>query len=319
MLVLNENETAAALGWDPLIAALKEMFAGDCQMPVRHHHTMEVPGRAEATLLLMPAWLPGRYCGVKLVSVFPDNHLSGLPAVQGGYLLTSGETGTLLALIDGSVLTARRTAAASALAAHYLAREDASHLLVVGTGRLSLHLIEAHATVRPLNRISVWGRNLAKAEETAAAARELGFAAEAVDTLEPCVHQADIISCATLANDPLMCGDWLKPGAHLDLVGGFRPSMREADDVAIRRARVYVDTRGGAMTEAGDIVQPLANGSLTPEGICGELSELVRGTIHGRGSPEEITLFKSVGAALEDLAGAILAYETVKGLRQKTG
>ncbi|MCF1435838.1 ornithine cyclodeaminase family protein [Agrobacterium vitis] len=312
MLVLNEDETAHALGWANLIGALKDMFACDCRMPVRHHHTVEVPGRADATLLLMPAWLPGKYCGVKLVSVFPDNHLSGLPAVQGGYLLTSGETGAMLALIDGGVLTARRTAAASALAASYLARKDASHLLMVGTGRLSLHLIEAHASIRPLTQISIWGRNSAKAEETAAAARALGFSAQAVTEIEEVARQADIISCATLSTDPLIKGDWLKPGAHVDLVGGFRPVMREADDTAIRRARVYVDTRAGAMAEAGDIVQPLRNGSLTAEQIQGELTELVKGTVDGRKSAEEITLFKSVGAALEDLAGAILAYETVK-------
>ncbi|MBB4954705.1 ornithine cyclodeaminase [Agrobacterium vitis] len=312
MLVLNENDTARALEWSALIAALKEMFSAECEMPVRHHHNMHVPGRADATLLLMPAWLPGQYCGVKLVSVYPDNHMSGLPAVQGGYLLTSGATGEMLALVDGGVLTARRTAAASALAASYLTRDDASRMLMVGTGRLSLNLIEAHASVRALDHISIWGRNAENAETTAAEARAKGFNAHAVTLLEEAVRQADIISCATLATEPLICGDWLKPGAHVDLVGGFKPSMREADDAAILRANVYVDTRAGAMAEAGDIVQPLANGSLTAEKICGELSELVRGTVKGRNSAEEITLFKSVGAALEDLAGAILAYETFR-------
>ncbi|TWD53185.1 ornithine cyclodeaminase [Agrobacterium vitis] len=312
MLVLNEHETERALAWPALIQALKVMFSSPCEMPVRHHHNMNVPGRADATLLLMPAWLPGQYCGVKLVSVYPDNHLSGLPAVQGGYLLTSGKTGEMLALVDGGVLTARRTAAASALASSYLSRDDASHMLMVGTGRLSLRLIEAHSTVRPLRQISIWGRNAANAEATAAQARAKGFNAEAISSLEDAARQADIISCATLATDPLISGDWLKPGAHLDLVGGFKPSMREADDAAIRRAKVYVDTRAGAMAEAGDIVQPLANGSLSAEKICGELSELVRGAAKGRNSADDITLFKSVGAALEDLAGAILAYETVR-------
>lgn len=312
MLVLNEHETERALAWPALIQALKVMFSSPCEMPVRHHHNMNVPGRADATLLLMPAWLPGQYCGVKLVSVYPDNHLSGLPAVQGGYLLTSGKTGEMLALVDGGVLTARRTAAASALASSYLSRDDASHMLMVGTGRLSLHLIEAHSTVRPLRQISIWGRNAANAEATAAQARAKGFNAEAISSLEDAARQADIISCATLATDPLISGDWLKAGAHLDLVGGFKPSMREADDAAIRRAKIYVDTRAGAMAEAGDIVQPLANGSLSAEKICGELSELVRGAAKGRNSADDITLFKSVGAALEDLAGAILAYETVR-------
>lgn len=312
MLVLNEGDTAEALEWPALIAALKAMFSAECEMPVRHHHNMQVPGRSDATLLLMPAWLPGQYCGVKLVSVYPDNHLSGLPAVQGGYLLTSGATGEMLALVDGGVLTARRTAAASALAASYLARSDASRMLMVGTGRLSLNLIEAHASVRPLDHIAVWGRNEENAKATAAEARAKGFNAHAVPSLEEAARDADIISCATLSTEPLISGDWLKPGAHVDLVGGFKPSMREADDAAIVRSHVYVDTRAGAMTEAGDIVQPLANGTLTPETICGELSELVRGTVKGRNSAQDITLFKSVGAALEDLAGAILAYETFR-------
>lgn len=312
MLVLNEGDTARVLEWPALITALKAMFSAECEMPVRHHHNMQVPGRSDATLLLMPAWLPGQYCGVKLVSVYPDNHLSGLPAVQGGYLLTSGATGEMLALVDGGVLTARRTAAASALAASYLARSDASRMLMVGTGRLSLNLIEAHASVRSLDHILIWGRNDESAKATAAEARAKGFNAHAVPLLEEAARDADIISCATLATEPLISGDWLKPGAHVDLVGGFKPSMREADDAAIVRSHVYVDTRAGAMTEAGDIVQPLANGSLTPEKICGELSELVRGTVKGRNSAQDITLFKSVGAALEDLAGAILAYETFR-------
>ncbi|MDQ0458470.1 ornithine cyclodeaminase family protein [Rhizobium paknamense] len=310
MLVLNEQETIAALDWSALIDALERMFASDCVMPVRHHHDVKVPNRADATLLLMPAWVPGGYCGVKLVSVYPDNHLSGLPAVQGSYLLTSGQTGETLALINGNALTARRTAAASALAARYLAREDASRLLMVGTGRLSLNVIEAHAKVRSIREVSIWGRNTANAEKTAEQARELGFDAIAVTDLEKAARQADIISCATLATEPLIKGEWLQPGSHLDLIGGFKPSMREADDRAIARARVFVDTRAGAMSEAGDIVQPLQNGSLKPEAICGELAELVGARVPGRRRPDEITFFKSVGAALEDLAGAILAYET---------
>lgn len=312
MLVLDEAQTRSALAWPALIDAIGEMFTRACVMPVRHHHAMEAPGERDATLLMMPAWVPGHYSGVKVLSVFPDNGTRGLPAIYGTYLLSSGKTGEMLAIVDGGELTARRTAATSALAAKYLAREDASTLLVCGTGRLSLNLMQAHAVVRPLGRILVWGRNPETAGKTAEEARALGLPAEVAPDLEAAARTADIISCATLSNDPLIKGEWLRAGAHLDLVGGFKPDMRETDDTAIRRASVFVDTRAGAMHEAGDIVQPLKSGALTPEGIRAELAELVGGTRPGRQEADEITLFKSVGAALEDLAGAILAYEQMK-------
>jgi ornithine cyclodeaminase len=309
MLILDQNQTSHCLEWSALIGALDTMFQGDCVMPVRHHHKVDVPGESDATLLLMPAWQPGHYIGVKLVSVFPDNHLRSLPAIHGSYLLSSGRTGELLAVIDGGELTARRTAAASALAARHLAREDASRLLVVGTGRLSVNLIEAHSRVRPIQAVSVWGRDRKKAERAADEARALGFAVEVADDLESAARQADIISCATLSRAPLIRGEWLKPGSHLDLIGAFTKDMRESDDEAVRRARVFVDTRAGAFAEAGDILQAIASGAIAKDHVQGELAELVKGH-GGRRSAEDITLFKSVGAALEDLAGAILAYET---------
>jgi ornithine cyclodeaminase len=312
MLVLDENETREALAWPALIDALSNMFNDDCVAPVRHHHEMEVPGERDATLLLMPAWLPGRYAGVKILSVFPDNAQRALPAIFGTYLLSSAKTGEMLAAIEGGELTARRTAATSALAARYLAHPEARELLVCGTGRLSLNLLQAHSITRPLQRLRIWGRSIDKAEELAGQARALGLAVEAVRDIEAAARTADIISCATLSNEPLISGDWLKPGAHLDLIGGFKPDMREADDAAIRRSSVFVDTRAGAMREAGDIVQPLKSGVLAEDDIKAELAELTGGKHAGRNSGDEITLFKSVGAALEDLAGAVLAYETMK-------
>ncbi|XUY26743.1 ornithine cyclodeaminase family protein [Agrobacterium sp. rho-8.1] len=311
MLVLNAEETRDALRWPALIEAIETMFQGQCIMPVRHHHEVEVPGESDATLLMMPAWVPGSYIGVKILSVFPDNGLRALPAIFGTYLLSSGKTGEMLAVIEGGELTARRTAATSALAAKYLAREDASSLLMVGTGRLSLNLMQAHATTRKLTSFQIWGRNAAAAEKTAEEARLLGFDARACDDLEEAARKADIISCATLSQEPLIKGDWLKPGAHLDLVGAFKPTMRESDDVAVRRATVYVDTFDGTLKEGGDIVQPLQAGIIQRDDIRAELSDLVTGRHKGRQSENEITLFKSVGAALEDLAGAILAYESV--------
>lgn len=313
MLQLNLEATRAALEWRPLIEALRAMFKSGCEMPVRHHHDFEVPGEADGTLLLMPAWVPGKYIGVKLATVVPGNGSRGLPAVMATYCLSSGRTGEMLALIDGGELTARRTAAASALAADYLARKDAGHLLVVGTGRVVENLIGAHSAVRPIRRVSVWGRDRAKAEALAAkVARDQGLEARAVGDLGAALGEADIVSAATLSEAPLIKGARLSPGCHVDLVGAFKPSMRESDDEAIRRAQVFVDTREGATKEGGDIVQPLQSGVLKRENIRGDLFELARGIAPGRMAQDEITLFKSVGAALEDLAGAILAYETAK-------
>jgi len=309
MLVLNEAETRTALPFADLIDALRHMFANGCEMPVRHHHDVNVPGEAAATLLLMPAWQPGTYIGVKMVSVFPGNTGRGLPAIHGSYLLSSGKTGQLLAIIDGAELTARRTAAASALAADYLAVKDARRLLMVGAGRLSQNLIEAHASIRPVAEVAIWARDPRKAALTAAQLDLPGVTVSVVTDLEAATRAADIISCATLSSEPLIRGDWLKPGSHLDLVGAFKPSMRETDDAAVVRAEIFVDTRDGALSEGGDLVQPIKSGIITPASVHADLADLAKGLHAGRGSDQAITLFKSVGAASEDLAGAILAYE----------
>jgi alanine dehydrogenase len=307
MQTLDAAEVEHRLDFPSLIDRLREMFRAGCELPTRHHHPVEVPDAPGAILLLMPAWQVGRHIGVKMVTVFPGNGAKSLPAVMGIYTLLDGLTGQPLALIDGPMLTLRRTAAASALAASYLARRDASHHLMIGTGALAPHLIQAHATARPIRRISVWGRNTDKARDLAARLQANGLPAEASEDLETSAREADIVTTATLSAEPVVKGAWLKPGAHLDLVGAYTPKMRETDDDAVRRGRVYVDTRAGATKEAGDIVQPLASGVLKE--VVGDLFDLTRGQVQGRGSVEEITVFKSVGTALEDLAAAQLVYE----------
>ncbi len=293
-----------------LIDAIAALFREGCEVPLRHHHTIETGG-APATLLLMPAWRNQRHLGIKIVTVFPDNGARDLPAVIGQYLLLSAQTGEPLALMDGTALTRRRTAAASALASRFLSRPDSFRMLMVGTGALAPHLIRAHATVRPIREVAIWGRTPAKAEALAARfnsgdMKHLKIAAHAASDIERTIGAADIISCATLAQQPLVQGAWLKKGQHLDLVGGFTPAMREADDEAVARSRVFVDTRQGASKEAGDIVQPLNNGTLQPERIVADLFELCREEKRGRQAAGDITLFKSVGTALEDLAAAEL-------------
>jgi ornithine cyclodeaminase len=319
MLTISAAEVDRALTFPGLVETLRTAFRDGAVQPVRHHHAIERPDGAASTLLLMPAWSDfhaagtsrGGHVGVKIVTVSPDNNAIGKPAVMGLYLLLNGVTGEPEALIDGQRLTQWRTACASALAASYLAREDASRLLVVGAGALSPFLAKAHAAVRPIDTIRIWNRTPANAEKVAAALRAEGFSAEAASDLDTELGRADIVSSATISTDPLIKGALLKSGAHVDLVGGFTPEMREADDEAIRRARVFVDTRAGATKEAGDIVQPLASGVLKAEAIAAELSELARGEKRGRESAGEITLFKSVGAALEDLAAGIAVYRAL--------
>jgi alanine dehydrogenase len=310
MLVLDAEQVRRALDWRPTIEALRGMFKRGCKVPLRHHHSIAAPG-GDATLLLMPAWTED-FLGVKIVSVFPGNATLGLPAVCGSYVLNDGRTGEPLAVIDGGELTARRTAAASALAAEFLARPDASRLLIVGTGRLAPYLAMAHAAVRPIQHIEVWGRRSDRAAEVAARLRACGLNAEVATDLAAAVGLADVVSCATLSHTPLVEGRWLHEGTHIDLVGGFTPQMREADDEAVRRASVFVDTRQGACVEAGDIVMPIASGLLAPSDIRADLFDLCAGTHQGRLSQSEITLFKSVGTALEDLAAAALAYERTR-------
>jgi alanine dehydrogenase len=309
VLVLEAEHIRNALDRLSTINALDIMFRDGCEAPVRHHHTVTVPEAPKATMLLMPAWSTGKYLGIKIANVFPGNGSINLPAVQAVYLLFSGKTGELLASMDGGELTARRTAAASALAARYLAREDASRLLIVGTGRLSQHIAASYAAIRPITEVMVWGRNSEKAEAVVRNLEADGIRARFVVDLASAIPQADIVSCATLSRDPIVRGEWLSPGTHLDLIGGFTPEMREADDEVVRRSSIFVDTREGAVVEAGDIVVPLRNGILKESDIRADLPELARGKHLGRTSDSEITLFKSVGASQEDLAAAALAFE----------
>jgi ornithine cyclodeaminase/alanine dehydrogenase-like protein (mu-crystallin family) len=320
MLTISAGEVDRALTFPGLVETLRTAFREGAVQPVRHHHTIERPTGAASTLLLMPAWTDfnaahakGGHIGVKIVTVSPDNNAIQKPAVMGLYLLLDGVTGEPQALIDGQRLTQWRTACASALASSYLARQDASKLLVVGAGALSPFLARAHSAVRPICEIGIWNRTQANAEKVAAELRSEGFPAAAAGDLDAALGDADIISSATISTTPLIKGAMLKPGAHVDLVGGFTPMMRESDDDAIHRARVYVDTRAGATKEAGDIVQPLASGVLSKDAIVADLHELARGEKKGRETVDEITLFKSVGAALEDLAAGIAVYKAVKG------
>jgi ornithine cyclodeaminase len=314
LLHLDGSALATRLVRSTLIARLEQAFAANNATPVRQRYDL---GGTDAgkTLLLMPGWRTNGGLGVKLVTVFADNALRSLPAVHACYVLFDATTGAPRAILDGNELTLRRTGAASALAAKYLARPDAERLLMVGTGELAPHIVLSHATVRPLKSVLIWGRRIEKARQTAASLQGHGFSVDTCDDLQAGVAWADIVSCATLSQKPLIAGRWLRPGQHLDLIGAFRPDMREADDEAITRAQLYVDTRAGALSEAGELVQTLAAGLIQPADIKAELSDLVRGAVPGRTTADAITLFKSVGTAIEDLAAAELAVEASERTR----
>lgn len=304
MKLIDAAATRQALDFKSLIAALERLFIEGCEVPPRHVHAIG----EDLSTLLMPAWQPGRYLGIKTVHIAPGNSALGLPGLHSSYQLFDAKTGVPLAQIDGNEITSRRTAAASALAASRLARPDARTLLVVGTGRIGRLLPDAYRAVLPIEQVLVWDRKPASAQALAAQLSEQGLAARAVTELDAATAQADIISCATLATTPLIQGRWLPPGSHLDLIGSFTPTMREADDDCFVDAAVWVDTEE-ALRKSGDLLHPIASGVFSAAQLRGTLADLCRG-VPGRRKPAERTVFKSVGTALEDLAAAMLVYES---------
>lgn len=307
--------TRAALPFDQLIVALREMFIAGCEVPLRHNHTIELPGGATGTTLLMPAWRSDSFYGVKTVNIFAGNAALGLPGLHSTYILYEASTGRPLAQIDGNEITSRRTVAASALAASFLARPDAATLLIVGTGRVAQLIAQAYRTILPIKKVLVWGRQPERAAAMAAQLNALfknqGILASAAHDLAAAAKQADIVSCATLATAPLVQGEWLREGSHLDLIGGFTPDMREADDACFAGASVFVDTEE-ALMKSGDLLGPMSRGVFSASDVCSNLTDLCRGISPGRKSPGERTVFKSVGTALEDLAAASLVYQSVR-------
>lgn len=308
MLFLNDDTVNKSLDFPKLIEALMVAFRQPFVAPNRTHVTIPTTGRP-ATLLMMPAWQTTAYLGVKLATVFPDNATFNQPSVYANYVLMHGKTGQPLCMIAGRSLTLWRTSAASGLAASFLARKDSQHFLMIGAGALAPYFIRCYASLFPLQQVSIWNRTTQHAEALAQSLEHLPLSIHVATDLPAAVAEADLISSATLTQQPLIQGSWLTPGTHVDLVGGYTPTMREADDAVIQRSRVYVDTMYGALHEAGDIMQPIQKGLLTPTQIAGDLFGLCTGQARGRQHAQEITLFKSVGAAIEDLAAAILVYE----------
>ena len=307
MRMVTGEEVHRLLDYPSLVEGLKAFHLQDVDEARDVHLHQPLDSGSDAVFLLLPAWQRNEAIGIKLVTVFPDNEHTGtgLPSVQGIYALFDGRTGAPKAVIDGTALTLRKTAGDSAAGASFLAREDARLMLMVGAGAMGPHLIMAHTAIRPsISMVLVWNRTAARAERLAAELRLDGISIAATTDLEGACREADVISCATMAEEPLVRGAWLKAGAHLDLVGSYQPRMRESDDDCVRRARVFVDSRWFTIGRVGDIKQPMEAGMLGEEDIVADLFQLSRGEKKGRESADEITLFKNAGGGHLDLGTA---------------
>jgi len=311
MRVITGAELRSALQHRPLVERLRQSFRSESEAPVPTRYTVPTFGQNAATLEIAPVWQVGRGIGVRLAANFPDNPSRDLSPYQGVYVLLDGKSGVPQGYLDNAALMRRRAAASSVLAATYLARLDSERLLVVGTGPLALELIETYTAVLPVKQVLVWGRDETKARKLVQRFHRPKFRIEATADLEGAVRGANIVACATSCTMPLIRGDWLAPGTHLDLLGGTTPDMRETDDEAVTRARVFVDNRAETPVVAGDLTHPIAAGVLRADDIAGDLFELTRGERAGRRFYDQITLYKSVGLAIGDLTAATLAVETV--------
>ena len=306
MLTISNSRLEQTLDLPSVVEALAQSFEGQITTPQRQHYDIDVNDQ-RITFLTMPAWQKD-FLGIKLITVNPENPVIDIPSIQGNYMLYELPTGTPLALFDAKLLTNIRTAAASALASRFLSRPDSEVLLMVGTGSLAPYLIRAHACVRSFRKVIIWGRNPHKATNLAEKLVDLFDDLEVATDLNAAVGQADVLSVATMSQLPLILGSHIRSGQHIDLVGSFKPDMREADDECIRRCDVYIDTAHG-INETGDLSEPIRKGILRRSMIRGDLFQLCRGERPGRTADEQITLFKSVGHALEDLSAAVLAYK----------
>lgn len=308
------DSMASRLDYDVLIPALRSGMATEAVVPPRQHYALdEGPGAdqeaaKDATLLVMPAW-NREFLGVKLVDVFPANTAHGRPALSSAYVLADGRTGTHLALLDGGELTRRRTVGTAALGASLLSREDARVHLIVGTGHIGSAVPDAYRSVRPSIETTLVAdpHNPAAAEALAASLTARGTHAEAVTDLPSAVGGADLITTATLAAEPVIRGEWVSPGTHVDLIGSFRPVMREADPALFARSTVFVD-HPVALTEAGEIVTALAEGALTEDEVHTGFAQLCAAPGPRARAADEITVFKTVGTGRTDLLAAVTAY-----------
>jgi len=312
ILILNHDEVVRLLPMTECISAMEEALSalarGEVHQPLR---MVTKPAAARGVMALMPAFQAGNepIFGLKAICVFPGNARIGKDAHQGGVLLFSGVTGELMAIMNASAITAIRTAAVSAVATRILAREDANELAIIGAGVQARSHLEAIAVVRSIKRARIAARTFESAQ---AFAREMqakvGFPLEATSSAEAALHAADLIVAATTSREPVIKREWVSAGAHINAIGTFSPAAREVDTGTMAAASLFVDRRESALNEAGDYLIAAQEGAIGPDHIRAELGEVLVGAHQGRTSREEITLFKSLGLAIEDLAAASLAF-----------
>ena len=300
---ITAESVAGRLTWPAFVAALD---AGHAGAPARIDDVVLTEGAA--SLLNRAAWVPGVGLGLKTVTVFPDN-CPPHPTVQGLFVLFDIDTGAPLAMIDGPLITKWKTAADSVLGARYLAPPDADSLLIVGSGTVAESLVDAYSAVFPaLRRIAIWSRTEANARALVATKAAEGYPVTRATDLAKAVREARIVATATLSTEPILRGDWLAPGTHVDLIGAYRAEMREADDAVLRRGRLFVDSRASTIDHIGELVLPLAAGIIAEADVRGDLYDLRAGRA-GRRSPEEITVFKNGGGAHLDVMAATVLYQ----------
>lgn len=311
MKVITAGQVHAALSYPALVDALGEAYAGEFKMPPRQVFLLDDNEENHDAFAVLPSW-GSEFIGVKAFTYFPTAQ-DPYRSLYSQILLFDRAHGEPLAMVDGTTVTFWRTAGISGLATRLLSRVDSENLLVLGTGNLAGYIIRANASVRDLKKVMVWGRSREKAEAVCAAARaelpQIQFVV--VEDREAACAEADIIVCATGSHEPLVLGDWIKPGTHADFLGNHHATKRECDTALVTKSRVYVDSYVNAMKEAGEILVPISEGVFRKEDIVAELAEMCRGEAVLRQSAEEITMFKSIGMALSDLVGAGLVYKTV--------
>lgn len=310
MKIINAVQVNACLNYPALIAQLNRGLAMPFKMPRRQVFELSPGTPINDAFALLPSWNQD-YMAVKAFTYFPQNAAQNLCGLHSQILLFSRKTGENLACIDGSSLTHWRTAAVSALAARYLSNPDSRTLLLLGTGNLAAHLVHAHASVRPLDKVIIWGRNEHKAAQLA---HQLNREFEQIAVcsqldIEQAAQDADIIVAATGSPTPLLYGDWVLAGTHVDLLGNHSPDRRECDTRLMVRARCYADSLDNVKHEAGEYLIPLQEKAISPNHFIGELAQLANGSCTARESLQEITLFKSVGMAIADLLAASWVYE----------
>ncbi|MBJ89160.1 MAG: ornithine cyclodeaminase [Woeseia sp.] len=310
MIFIGEEDVRHVLGYKELVEELRHMYCADNMYAGRELLDLQSLGSASGTCMgLMPAYGPGHDITTKIFTLFPSNQAKGLPTITAVIIVFDSETGELTAVVDGIEVTKRRTSAMCALASTYMSREDSKSLLVCGSGALAPHAALAHAVVRPIKKIEIWARRPDAAAETANIVRadrpdiDISVSRDLKDSCS----RADIVSCQTSASYPIIFGDWISPGTHLDFVGSHDPQKRECDDEVVRKGRIIVDVMETSMREAGDILIPIANGTIKKSDVLGDLSDLCRSRVLGRQTTDDITVFKSTGSSLADMAAAELA------------